>query len=85
MIDEIDDALEELPQPGIGRAVETVVQIKTAGQRLDQYLHLLYPDFSRSILQRAIEASAVTVMHHHVLVLAHGPPSLPPGDRERLP
>jgi len=48
-------------QPGIGREVESVVQIKTAGRRLDQYLHLMYPDFSRSLLQRAIEGGGVRV------------------------
>lgn len=56
-----EEEAEALSQPGIGRAVESIVQIKTAGQRLDQYLHLLYPDFSRSLLQRAVEAGAVTV------------------------
>jgi 23S rRNA pseudouridine1911/1915/1917 synthase len=56
-----DDASELLPIPGIGRAVELTVQTKTAGMRLDQYLVLQFPDFSRSIIQRAIEADSVTI------------------------
>jgi 23S rRNA pseudouridine1911/1915/1917 synthase len=56
-----DDASELLPIPGIGRAVELTVQMKTAGMRLDQYLVLQFPDFSRSIIQRAIEADSVTI------------------------
>lgn len=47
--------------PGVGRAVELVVQAKTAGQRLDQYLAGQFPDFSRSLIQKAIEAKSVTV------------------------
>jgi 23S rRNA pseudouridine1911/1915/1917 synthase len=47
--------------PGIGRAVDLVVQAKTAGLRLDQYLASLFPDFSRSLLQKAIEAQCVLI------------------------
>ncbi len=46
---------------GVGRAVELVVQAKTAGLRLDQYLAGQFPDFSRSLIQKAIEAKSVTV------------------------
>src|SRR5438105_10079918 len=62
-----DDPLDEeeieelLPIPGIGRAVELTVQTKTTGMRLDQYLVLQFPDFSRSIIQKAIEADSVTI------------------------
>jgi 23S rRNA pseudouridine1911/1915/1917 synthase len=56
-----EEAAELLPIPGIGRAVELTVQIKTAGMRLDQYLVLQFPDFSRSIIQKAIEADSVTI------------------------
>lgn len=49
------------PAPGVGRSVEMVVQHKTAGLRLDHYLHQLFPDFSRSILQKCIEAQCVAV------------------------
>ena len=45
--------------PGIGRAVDLVVQSKTVGLRLDHYLSTLFPDFSRSLLQKAIEADCV--------------------------
>lgn len=56
-----DDPPREEPPliPGIGRAVDLVVQNKTAGLRLDHYLSQLFPDFSRSLLQRAIEAKCV--------------------------
>src|SRR5688572_15640422 len=47
--------------PGVGRAIDLVVQNKTAGMRLDQFLVLQCADFSRSILQRAIEAKCVLV------------------------
>ncbi len=56
-----DEAEELLPVPGVGRAVELNVQFKTAGMRLDQYLVMQFPDFSRSIIQKAIEADSVTV------------------------
>src|SRR4051794_23180181 len=64
LLDEAEDeneASELLPIPGIGRAVALTVQIKTAGMRLDQYLVLQFPDFSRSIIQKAIEADSVTI------------------------
>jgi 23S rRNA pseudouridine1911/1915/1917 synthase len=60
LLDE-DEAPELLPIPGIGRSVELTVQIKTAGMRLDQYLVLQFPDFSRSIIQKAIEADSVKI------------------------
>ncbi|MCI0376071.1 MAG: RluA family pseudouridine synthase [Gemmataceae bacterium] len=52
---------QSLSVPGVGHAVDLVVQHKTAGQRLDQYLHGQYPDFSRSLIQKAIEANSVLV------------------------
>lgn len=55
------DNEEILATPGIGRAVELTVQAKTAGQRLDQYLAQQFPDFSRSLIQKAISAESVTV------------------------
>jgi 23S rRNA pseudouridine1911/1915/1917 synthase len=58
----VDDEPADLPlTPGIGRAIELPVQQKTAGLRLDQFLVLHCPDFSRSILQKAIEAKCVLV------------------------
>ena len=41
--------------------LEFVVQHKTAGSRLDQYLAGMCTDFSRSLLQKAIDAGQVTV------------------------
>lgn len=59
----LDDELdEELPAPpGQGRAVELQAQHKTAGQRLDQFLVLHFPDYSRSVIQKAIESGGVAV------------------------
>lgn len=68
-IDELpddDEAPELLPIPGIGRSVEVTVQYKTAGMRLDQYLVLQFPDFSRSIIQKAIEADSVKINEHPI-------------------
>lgn len=57
-----DDELDEIPPiPGVGRAVELTVQMKTVGMRLDHYLVLQFADFSRSIIQKAIEADSVTL------------------------
>jgi 23S rRNA pseudouridine1911/1915/1917 synthase len=57
-----DDEVEELLLvPGVGRTVELQVQPKTYGMRLDQYLVLQFPDFSRSVVQKAIESGGVTV------------------------
>lgn len=60
---DIDDELDEevIPVPGVGRAVEVTVHAKTAGLRLDVYLAGQFPDFSRSLIQKAIEAKSVTV------------------------
>ena len=59
--DDTDDEDELLPVPGVGRRVELTVQPKTFGMRLDQYLVLQFPDFSRSVIQKAIESGSVTV------------------------
>ena len=55
MSDHIDFKEEPALVPGVGRAIDLLVQNKTAGLRLDQFLVLHCPDFSRSILQKAIE------------------------------
>src|SRR6266849_7547878 len=47
--------------PDAGRIVDLTVAHKVAGMRLDQYLVSLFPDFSRSLIQKAIEAGSVTV------------------------
>jgi 23S rRNA pseudouridine1911/1915/1917 synthase len=49
------------PSLAVGRTVELTVQPKTSALRLDQYLVVQFPDYSRSIIQKAIEAGAVTV------------------------
>src|SRR5437870_1890619 len=41
--------------------IEHVVELKVDGQRLDQYLAAQYPDFSRSLIGKAIDAGTVTV------------------------
>jgi 23S rRNA pseudouridine1911/1915/1917 synthase len=43
------------------RTIELAVGPKSAGMRLDQYLALNFPDYSRSIVQKVIEAGSVTV------------------------
>ena len=45
--------------PGVGRAVDLVVQNKTSGLRLDHYLAAQFPDFSRSLMKKAIDAKCV--------------------------
>src|SRR5947199_333250 len=63
--DETGSCRQLLPLPppvvGVGKAVDLQVAPKTAGMRLDQYLVLFFPDYSRAVVQRAIEAAAVTV------------------------
>jgi 23S rRNA pseudouridine1911/1915/1917 synthase len=44
-----------------GRAVDLTVAGKVVGMRLDQHLASLFPDFSRSVIQKVIEAASVTV------------------------
>jgi 23S rRNA pseudouridine1911/1915/1917 synthase len=59
--DLLDDE-EELPAaPSAPRAVEVQVQHKTAGLRLDQYLVLCFPEHSRAVVQKSIEAGGVPV------------------------
>jgi 23S rRNA pseudouridine1911/1915/1917 synthase len=55
-----------LPPSGPGEDAETqlvehVARLKLDGIRLDQYLTGLYPDFSRSVVQRVIDAGGVEV------------------------
>ena len=47
--------------PEHGRVVDLTVAHKVVGMRLDQYLVNLFADFSRSLMQKAIEAGSVTV------------------------
>lgn len=48
------------PVPG-GQAVDLVAKRKVEGTRLDQYLAVMFPDFSRSVLKKAIDGGAVSV------------------------
>lgn len=43
------------------RAIDITTRRKVEGMRLDQYLVSMFPDYSRSIFQKVIEAGAVTV------------------------
>src|SRR5438270_7704957 len=57
----------QLPTPdpaeslAIARTAELTVKRKTEGMRLDLYLVSMFPDFSRSSVQKVIEAGGVTV------------------------
>jgi 23S rRNA pseudouridine1911/1915/1917 synthase len=64
--DELDDDLAPAPEaltPSVRfrEPLDMVVRIKAEGMRLDQYVHLHLPDFSRSEIQRAIESGGVTI------------------------
>ena len=52
-----------MPEPIIpgGHPVQHDVKLKVDGMRLDQYLAHQFPDFSRTVLRRAIDAEAVTL------------------------
>ena len=45
----------------VPRSVELVAGHKVEGLRLDQYLAAVFPDYSRSVLRKAIDAGSVTV------------------------
>jgi 23S rRNA pseudouridine1911/1915/1917 synthase len=60
-LDDDDEDEELILVPGVGRTVELQVHPKTFGLRLDQYLVGQFPDFSRSVIQKAIESGGVTV------------------------
>ncbi len=46
------------------KAAELTVATKLAGTRLDQYLVAQFPTYSRSVVQKAIDAGGVTVNDH---------------------
>jgi 23S rRNA pseudouridine1911/1915/1917 synthase len=48
-------------QNGADRRVEVVARCRVDGLRLDQYLVSVFPDFSRSVVQRVIDAGGVEV------------------------
>jgi 23S rRNA pseudouridine1911/1915/1917 synthase len=59
------DSPTSAPTPtAADRSVEIVAKLRVDGVRLDQYLVSLFPDYSRSVVQRVIEAGGVTVNGH---------------------
>lgn len=80
MSDIPEDPTDPRLVPGVGRAIDLLAQNKTAGLRLDQFLVLHCPDFSRSILQKAIEAKCVLIND----AAAKASTRVKPGDRVRI-
>src|SRR5262245_52868453 len=46
------------------KVVDLTVKRKTEGLRLDQYLVSMFPEYSRSVVQKSIDAGSVTVNGH---------------------
>ena len=62
LLEVADETEESAPVESVANhVIDLLVQQKTVGMRLDQFLVLHCADFSRSIIQRAIEAGSVTV------------------------
>jgi 23S rRNA pseudouridine1911/1915/1917 synthase len=66
MSDEVDDDLLPEPLPltpsvRFREPLDLVVMVKAEGMRLDQYVHMHVADFSRSEIQKSIEAGGITV------------------------
>lgn len=59
--EELEPTPAEVPVRRSKEPVDLVVRIRHDTMRLDQYLHMHLADYSRSQLQRAIEAGGVTV------------------------
>lgn len=59
--DTLPEADVELPVRRSRDPVEMRIQVKSEGMRLDHYIPIFYPDFSRSEIQRAIAAGTVTI------------------------
>jgi 23S rRNA pseudouridine1911/1915/1917 synthase len=49
------------PPPGGHKLIDLTAKHKVEGTRLDQYLVSMFPDHSRSVLRKVIDAGAVTV------------------------
>jgi 23S rRNA pseudouridine1911/1915/1917 synthase len=49
------------PAPDRQRSVELVAKHKVEGTRLDQYLAAMFPDYSRSVIRKVVDAGAVMV------------------------
>jgi len=54
-------AVGAAPAPDDARSIDLTVRRKVEGTRLDQYLAGMFADFSRSVIQRVIDAGGVTV------------------------
>jgi 23S rRNA pseudouridine1911/1915/1917 synthase len=66
MTDEIDDDFEADPTPLVPSVrfrepLDLIVMVKAEGMRLDLYVHMHVADFSRSEIQKSIEAGTITV------------------------
>lgn len=55
------DSLSSSTRLSTQSVIELTVKRKVEGTRLDQYLVLMFPDYSRSHIQKVIDAAAVTV------------------------
>src|SRR5919199_4736059 len=54
--------MSSAPSPQLGpKAIDLVAKHKVEGTRLDQYLVSMFPDYSRSVIRKVIDASAVLV------------------------
>jgi 23S rRNA pseudouridine1911/1915/1917 synthase len=54
-------APEPIEEPAADRTIEHVARLKVDGARLDQYLVSVFPEVTRSIVQRVIDAGGVEV------------------------
>jgi 23S rRNA pseudouridine1911/1915/1917 synthase len=66
MSDELDDDFAPdpatlTPSVRFREPLDLIVMVKAEGMRLDQYVHMHVADFSRSEIQRAIEAGGITL------------------------
>jgi len=62
LADEITDPVEEILAPRRSREpIDVPVKIRAVGMRLDQYLAMSFTEFSRSLIQKAIEAGTVQI------------------------
>src|SRR5262249_54819847 len=59
-MDPTTDIVTAPDTPGADRAVELVARCRLDDQRLDQYLAAAFPDHSRSVVRRVIDAGGVT-------------------------
>src|SRR5262249_19023761 len=60
MADPITPSQAQTPTPG-ARAIDLTAKNRAEGLRLDQYLVSLFPDYSRSVIRKVIDAGAVVV------------------------